>query len=351
MIGLKMKLKRDQLYIPERYKQVVALHILKNNLKRVEVKVPLLLGIYGPTGEGKTVQCETVLKNMGVKSFLISGGQLDSDIAGQSAQLVRSTYIEASRSVRGGECSLAAVLINDIDTGLGSVGGDSKHTINQLTVFADLMHLVDYPTSVEGKDTLRIPIIITGNDFTKLYEPLVRAGRMTAFEWIPTLEERVKIISLIYPELSEEECNNLINELSQDILSEKSGRSEILSVAFFSHLRSVFGRPAFTCVTASYKSLGEMCHLGPDSPFFNIFTRIQLGLFEPKEAKGFVVEPIKNQGVKIEENAVKAILRLTGPHPCFISQLCHTILYNAVDVGEITKNDVENIRTNPALQW
>lgn len=238
MTAFMVKTKRDQLYIPDRFKQVVALHILKNNLKRIEVKVPLLLGIYGPTGEGKTVQCESILKNMGVKSFLISGGQLDSDIAGQSAQLVRSTYIEASMRVRRGECSLAAVLINDIDTGLGSVGGDSKHTMNQLTVFADLMHLVDYPTSVEGKDTLRIPIILTGNDFTKLYEPLVRAGRMTAFEWMPTLEERARIISSIFPELSEDECNGLITELSQDILAKKSGRRQILSIAFFSHLRA-----------------------------------------------------------------------------------------------------------------
>lgn len=233
-----MKSKKDQLYIPDRYRQVVALHILKNNLKRVEVKVPLLLGIYGPTGEGKTVQCESILKGMGVKSFLISGGQLDSDIAGQSAQLVRSTYIEASTSVKRGECSLAAVLINDIDTGLGSVGGAAKHTMNQLTVFADLMHLVDYPTSVEGKDTLRIPIIITGNDFTKLYEPLVRAGRMTAFEWIPTLEERARIVSSIFPELSADECNELITALSQDILSKKKTNRQVLSIAFFSHLRA-----------------------------------------------------------------------------------------------------------------
>lgn len=232
------KKKKDQLFVPDRFKQVVSLHILKNILKRIEVKVPLLLGIYGPTGEGKTVQCEHILKNMGLKRFLISGGQLDSAEAGQSARLVRSTYIEASISVRRGECDLAAVLINDIDIGLGSVGESAQHTINQLTVFADLMHLVDYPTSVEGKETLRIPIVITGNDFTKLYEPLVRAGRMTAFEWLPNQEERIEIVSSIYPELSSQECNRLITELNHKLQGEMTSNTEILPIAFYSHLRA-----------------------------------------------------------------------------------------------------------------
>jgi hypothetical protein len=229
---------RDQIFIPERFRRVVTLHILKNNLKRVEVNVPLLLGISGPSGEGKTMQCEHILKNMGVKRFLISGGQMDSPVPGQTASLVRSIYIKASDSIRSGECSLAVVLINDIDTSLGSLGKSAHYSINQLTVFADLMHLVDYPKSVEGKSTLRIPIIITGNDFSKLYEPLVRAGRMTAFEWQPLLEERVEIVSSIFPELELQDCMKLITELNQATKIGKTDRSEMLPIAYYSHLRA-----------------------------------------------------------------------------------------------------------------
>jgi hypothetical protein len=237
MTTSKLKI-RDQLFIPERFRRIVSLHILKNNLQRVEVSVPLLLGISGPSGEGKTVQCEHILKNMGVKRFLISGGQMDSPVPGQTASLVRSIYIKASDSISSGECSLAVVLINDIDTGLGSLGKSAQYSVNQLTVFADLMHLVDYPKSVEGKKTLRVPIIITGNDFSKLYEPLVRAGRMTALDWRPTPQERVKIVSSIFPELQEQECERIIDELNQRTKSESTIRSEILPIAFYSHLRS-----------------------------------------------------------------------------------------------------------------
>ena len=62
-------------------------------------------------------------------------------------------------------------------------------------------------------------------------------------------------------------------------------KNKVFAEDFFSHLRALFGRSALTCVTASYRSLGEMCHLGPDSPFFNIFSRVQLCLLSMEEAK------------------------------------------------------------------
>ncbi len=118
-------------------------------------------------------------------------------------------------------------------------------------------------------------------------------------------------------------------------------RSTAFAESFFSHLRSVFNRPAMTCVTASYRSLGEMCHLGPDSPFFNIFSRIQLGLFTKEEAQGLIVEPFEAEGNQVEPAAIKAILRLTGPHPCFISQLCHDLRNEMKAKGTLTKEDVD----------
>ena len=85
-----------------------------------------------------------------------------------------------------------------------------QYTVNRQTVFGELMHLVDYPESVENKPTQRVPIIITGNNFTTLYEPLTRTGRMRTFEWIPTLEEKCQIVSSIYPSLSEQDISILV---------------------------------------------------------------------------------------------------------------------------------------------
>ena len=121
-MGLLQTITTNNVYISKRFRQAIVLHILKNLLRHAEVQVPLLLGIHGPSGEGKTFQCEYILKNMGVKRFLISGGQLDNNISGQAAHFVRNTYIRASESIRSGECSLAVMLVNDVDTGLGSWG-------------------------------------------------------------------------------------------------------------------------------------------------------------------------------------------------------------------------------------
>jgi hypothetical protein len=227
--------KNTDVFVSPRFERTVVLHVLKNILKKPNSQVPLLLGVHGPSGEGKTYQCEYILRKMGVKRFLISGGQLIGPIAGQPARLIRTTYIKASDDVRGGGCSMAAILINDFDTGLGS-GHDSGFTINQQTMFGELMHLVDYPNQVEGHDTLRIPIIVTGNDFTKLYEPLVRAGRMTAFEWIPNREERSEIVATIFPELAKVEVRRLVEELQTRLSTDIPNVR--LPVAFFSHLRS-----------------------------------------------------------------------------------------------------------------
>jgi hypothetical protein len=223
--------------IPARFKRVVILHVIKNFLRQENFKVPLLLGIHGPSGEGKTFQCEQVLQEINAKLFLISGGQLESDKAGQPAELIRTTYLDAGQSIEKNEAKIAVVMINDIDTGLGNWGEMVQYTINRQTVFGELMHLVDYPNFVEGRAARRVPIIITGNDFTRLYEPLVRAGRMTAFEWAPTTAEKVPIVSCIFPEINLVQCKALIKEL--EAVAEKVLPGCTLPVAVYAHLRGI----------------------------------------------------------------------------------------------------------------
>ncbi len=159
-------------YIPERFRQAIELHIIKNMLAgRDSIQTPLLLGIHGPTGVGKTYQCECVLTEMGIASFLISGGQLESPNAGEPAQLIRTTYKRASDAMHNKECVQAVILINDFDTACGNWGELVQYTVNRQTIFSELMHLTDYPHSVEGRTVARIPIILTGNNFTRLYSP------------------------------------------------------------------------------------------------------------------------------------------------------------------------------------
>lgn len=109
------------------------------------------------------------------------------------------------------------------------------------------------------------------------------------------------------------------------------GFSAELKPSFFIHLRSVFSRLAVACVTASYQSLAEVAQPGPGSPFFNVFSQIQLGLLSEEEAGRFVARSFLDAGFTMAPDLVEQILKLTGPHPWFIKQLCYGL---AEEVGQ-----------------
>ena len=43
-----------------------------------------------------------------------------------------------------------------------------------------------------------MPVVCTGNDFSTLYAPLIRDGRMEKFYWAPTREDRVGVAMGIF---------------------------------------------------------------------------------------------------------------------------------------------------------
>jgi ATPase family associated with various cellular activities (AAA) len=214
-------------YISPRFRRALLLHLFKNFAPPILPSSPLILGISGPSGEGKTFHCAHILEELGTYVVLISGGQLEHSDAGKPAELIRESYLNASAEfTRDRSLSSAALVINDVDTGVGDWGDQVQYTVNRQTVFGELMHLCDYPTQVGGHKSNRIPIILTGNDFTRLYGPLVRPGRMGAFAWVPDHAERKSIVERIFPEISGQEIDDLMRRHPQQ------------PIAFFSHLRS-----------------------------------------------------------------------------------------------------------------
>ena len=167
------------------------------------VNVPLILGIHGGKGEGKSFQCELAFKKLGIDPIRMSGGELESPDAGDPARLIRMRYREAAElvKVRGKMCAL---LINDLDAGAGRVDSTTQYTVNTQLVNATLMNIADNPTNVQlpgsydSNPIRRIPIIVTGNDFSTLYAPLVRDGRMDKFFWQPDRNDRIGIVGGIF---------------------------------------------------------------------------------------------------------------------------------------------------------
>nr|WP_019498615.1 AAA family ATPase [Pseudanabaena sp. PCC 6802] len=220
-------------YISPRFLDKLAIHITKNFMQLPDVKVPLILGIHGRKGEGKSFQCELVFDRMGIEPVYMSGGELESPDAGDPARLIRVRYREAAEliRVRGKMCIL---LIEDLDAGAGRVDASTQYTVNTQLVNATLMNIADNPTNVQLPGSYdmtpihRVPIIVTGNDFSTLYAPLVRDGRMEKFYWEPDRNDRIGIVSGIFAAdgLSSWEIEQLV-----DMFSDRS-------IDFFSALRS-----------------------------------------------------------------------------------------------------------------
>jgi ATPase family associated with various cellular activities (AAA)/Ribulose bisphosphate carboxylase/oxygenase activase, AAA, helical len=196
--------------IASRFTQALSLHLISNFRPSVMQGSPLMLGVQGPPGEGKTYQTEQVLAAADVHAVLLSGGELESPDAGMPAAKIRAAYIQASTLLDQGRP--AALLLNDADAAIGSWGALTQYTVNTQNLVTELMHLADYPNHVEGQSTRRVPIILTGNDFTRLYGPLRRPGRMRIFTWQMDPYERAQAIASIFPALSPHEVEQLVKQ-------------------------------------------------------------------------------------------------------------------------------------------
>jgi ribulose bisphosphate carboxylase small subunit len=269
-------------YISPRFIDKLAVHITKNFLDLPGVRVPLILGIHGRKGEGKSFQCELVFERMGIEVTLISGGELESPDAGDPARLIRLRYRETSEltKVRGKMCLL---MINDLDAGAGRFDEGTQYTVNTQLVNATLMNIADNPTDVQlpgsydSTPLRRIPIIATGNDFSTLYAPLIRDGRMEKFYWEPNRDDKVGIVEGIFGEdgLSRRQVEEFVDTFTNqsiDFFSALRSRIYDEQILRFIHdigienvslrvVNSVDGPPKFQKPDFSLSHLIEMGHL------------------------------------------------------------------------------------------
>ncbi|KAK4480262.1 hypothetical protein RD792_013328 [Penstemon davidsonii] len=219
-------------YIAPAFMDKLLVHITKNYMTLPNIKVPLILGIWGGKGQGKSFQCELVFAKMGINPIMMSAGELESGNAGEPAKLIRQRYREAADRIKKGK--MCCLFINDLDAGAGRMGGTTQYTVNNQMVNATLMNIADNPTNVQlpgmynKEENPRVPIIVTGNDFSTLYAPLIRDGRMEKFYWAPTREDRIGVCTGIFK----------TDNISQDAVVKLVDAFPGQSIDFFGALRA-----------------------------------------------------------------------------------------------------------------
>nr|POE95435.1 ribulose bisphosphate carboxylase/oxygenase activase 1, chloroplastic [Quercus suber] len=179
----------DGFYIAPAFMDKLVVHITKNFMSLPNIKVPLILGVWGGKGQGKSFQCELVFAKMGISPIMMSAGELESGNAGEPAKLIRQRYREAADIIRKGK--MCCLFINDLDAGAGRMGGTTQYTVNNQMVNATLMNIADNPTNVQlpgmynKEDNPRVPIIVTGNDFSTLSDNIAEEDVVKIVDTFP----------------------------------------------------------------------------------------------------------------------------------------------------------------------
>ncbi len=95
---------------------------------------------------------------------------------------------------------------------------------------------------------------------------------------------------------------------------------------FFSFLRYLANNYRVAYVTSSHSDLQQMCHDKDiaDSPFFNIFSTLQLRPFARDEALALIRTPSEQEGIPLEPYTDQ-ILTLSGYFPLFIQIACSSV--------------------------
>jgi hypothetical protein len=196
---------RGDYYVPPSFMDAVSLHLVKNILAESGQMpgVPLILGIWGAKGCGKSFQTELVCKALGVQPVIMSAGELEDEHAGMPGRRLRERYRTASQIIRNSGV-MSCLIINDLDAGCGRFK-NTQVTVNNQIVMGTLMNLCDHPERAsigeawrEDKTLRRVPIIITGNDLSTLYAPLLRDGRMSKFFWSPERKDMEEMLYTLY---------------------------------------------------------------------------------------------------------------------------------------------------------
>lgn len=213
----------DSIIVPKRYAERIVGHVVANYLPDNHYFTPpLYLVIKGVPGEGKTLQALAACNQRGIMVKYMSASELSGEMEAASREAIKSLYMQALRLQEQGY--YICILLDDFHLGNSHIRGDSSHTVNAELLVGYMMNLA------ESSNQHRVPILLTGNDFSNTYDALLRDGRADIFEWAPLRDEKMIIArSILQPFVSRREQRQLDDFIER--YAEKS-------VAFFSQIRS-----------------------------------------------------------------------------------------------------------------
>lgn len=210
------------IFIPKRFMENVACHIIAPYLKQEKnYKPPIYLAISGAPGEGKTAQAIATCTQKGFYVIYISASSLSGSHENEAKEKFQKIYNYAMQLK---DNNLVAIIIDDFHKGIVNDDENIKKTINTNVLIGHMMNLAEHNGS------MHIPIILTANELSNIYAPLLRIGRADIFLWKPLPSEKKEVILSIISSFVTEIDNNKFEQFYEKYSNQ--------NIAFFAQLKN-----------------------------------------------------------------------------------------------------------------
>jgi hypothetical protein len=116
--------------------------------------------------------------------------------------------------------------------------------------------------------------------------------------------------------------------------------------SFFSNLRALPTQYNLTFTISSQTPLHDLPYFDGSSltpNFFNLFRPLDLGLFNPEEAKNLMIELSQRAGAPFSERTMKFILDAAGLHPFFLQVACRCVFERRRIKAQLDEADYQSL--------
>ncbi len=211
----------ENILVPRRFMETIVCHAIAPYLDEDdEYKPPVYLAIQGSPGEGKTAQSIAACTQKGFDVIYVSASSLSGSHENEAREKLQKIYDYALQASRE---RMAVIVIDDFHKGIVNEDKNIKKTINSDVLVGYMMNIAEYNASCH------IPIILTANDLSDIYAPLLRIGRADIFLWEPGPEEKREVVFNIL---------SFVSEKNEDQLELFYQKYQNENIAFFAQLKN-----------------------------------------------------------------------------------------------------------------
>lgn len=210
--------------MPRRFYDRVTSHVCQSTVF-TERRPPMVLGVIGKPGMGKTENVERACRRNGWAFHWIAGSDLAGFQQGAPIEKFKQGLYAALVKKRDQSAEAAVLLIDDFDLTIMNTKADRWYTEHTQLLTSQFMSYCDKPVEYL-QSTEPVSIVVTLNTIDGFHSPLIREGRMRLWQWVPTADETMAMARERLSELDERVADRVIETF----------RAE--PIAFFAHLEN-----------------------------------------------------------------------------------------------------------------